>query len=463
MLLSAATPRTGEGWALGSAHGRRRHRGGSRPRRAGRRRRARRRRPAGRRRRPGERGQPRRPGALVLRRAVPRRQPRAAPDGHPATRSSWPGRTGRAAPASTGRRGPLAARSGRRPTSTSRPARSAPGCTSRGCGGSPSSAGPSAATAARAGTATPCRGSTSPGAPGPACWSRSCAACASSVAAGRVELRHRHRVDELVVTDGAVTGVRGTVLAADAAGRGRPTEPRGRRRLRAQRPGGRRHLRRHRRQPRPGPGQLARAASAPPPEHMLTGVPAYVDGRMLAIAEAAGGRGHQPRPDVALRRGHPQLGPRSGRGHAIRILPGPELDVVRRHGDRLPAPLFPGFDTLGTLAHLRRTGHDHTWFILTHKIIGKEFALSGSEQNPDLTGKSVSDVLGRARADMPETGAGLPRPAARTSCRRPALARARRQDERPHPRAAPRRGATSSARSSTATARSTTSSARTPR
>ena len=71
------------------------------------------------------------------------------------------------------------------------------------------------------------------------------------------------------------------------------------------------------------------------------------------------------------------------------------------NGDRLPAPLYPGFDTLGTLAHLRQTGHDHSWFVLTKKIIGKEFALSGSEQNPDLTGKSVRDVLGRARADMP--------------------------------------------------------------
>jgi predicted oxidoreductase len=87
--------------------------------------------------------------------------------------------------------------------------------------------------------------------------------------------------------------------------------------------------------------------------------------------------------------------------HAIRILPGPSSLWFDGNGDRLPAPLFPGFDTLGTLAHLRRTGHDHSWFVLTTKIIGKEFALSGSEQNPDLTDKSVKDVLGRARADMP--------------------------------------------------------------
>jgi predicted oxidoreductase len=71
-------------------------------------------------------------------------------------------------------------------------------------------------------------------------------------------------------------------------------------------------------------------------------------------------------------------------------------------GNRLPAPLFPGFDTLGTLEHIMKTGYDHTWFVLTKKIIGKEFGLSGSEQNPDLTGKSVRQVIDRARAAMPE-------------------------------------------------------------
>jgi predicted oxidoreductase len=87
--------------------------------------------------------------------------------------------------------------------------------------------------------------------------------------------------------------------------------------------------------------------------------------------------------------------------HAIRILPGPSSMWFDALGDRLPPPLFPGFDTLGTLAHLRRTGHDHSWFVLTRSIIGKEFALSGSEQNPDLTGRSVRGVLGRATSDMP--------------------------------------------------------------
>jgi predicted oxidoreductase len=219
------------------------------------------------------------------------------------------------------------------------------------------------------------------------------------VAAGRVELRHRHRVDELVTHDGAVTGVRGTRLAADEAERGHPTsrEAAGEFELDAQAvvvtSGG------------IGADHDLVRASWParlgtPPEHMLTGVPAYVDGRMLAITEEAGG--HLVNRDrmwhyVEGIENHDPVWP----SHAIRILPGPSSMWFDGNGDRLPPPLFPGFDTLGTLAHLRRTGHDHSWFVLTSRIIGKEFALSGSEQNPDLTGKSVRDVLGRARADMP--------------------------------------------------------------
>ena len=85
--------------------------------------------------------------------------------------------------------------------------------------------------------------------------------------------------------------------------------------------------------------------------------------------------------------------------HGIRILPGPSSLWLDATGKRLPVPLFPGFDTLGTLAHIMRTGHDHTWFVLTQKIIEKEFALSGSEQNPDITGREhARGARGRASA-----------------------------------------------------------------
>src|SRR5207245_10296587 len=82
--------------------------------------------------------------------------------------------------------------------------------------------------------------------------------------------------------------------------------------------------------------------------------------------------------------------------HGIRILPGPSSMWFDAAGNRLPAPLFPGFDTLGTLEHLMKTGCDHSWFVLNQRIIKREFALSGSEQNPDLTNKDIRLLLQRA-------------------------------------------------------------------
>ena len=149
--------------------------------------------------------------------------------------------------------------------------------------------------------------------------------------------------------------------------------------------------------------------------------------------------------------------------HGIRILPGPSSLWLDATGRRLPVPLFPGFDTLGTLAHIGRTGHEHTWFVATQRIVEKEFALSGSEQNPDLTGKDVRDVLGRARAGVAAPVQAFLRPG-RGLRRRDDAARTRRGHERADHRR--RRSSTSprsSARSSPATARSPTRSARTCR
>ena len=137
-----------------------------------------------------------------------------------------------------------------------------------------------------------------------------------------------------------------------------------------------------------------------PPERMISGVPAHVDGKMLAIAEGTGARFINRDRMWHYTEGIQNWNP-IWDNHGIRILPGPSSLWLDARGNRLPVPLFPGFDTLGTLEHIMRTGYDYTWFVLDQKIIGKEFALSGSEQNPDLTGKSVKDVIGRARADVP--------------------------------------------------------------
>ncbi|GAA1813161.1 FAD-binding dehydrogenase [Agromyces neolithicus] len=218
-------------------------------------------------------------------------------------------------------------------------------------------------------------------------------------AAGLVEFRHRHRVDELVVESGAVVGVRGAVLAADAAGRGEPSnrEVVGDFDLRAGAIvvasggiGGNHELVR-----RFWPEHMGAA-----PASMLSGVPAHVDGRMLPISEQAGARlvngdrmWHYTEGITNWQPVWPM--------HGIRILPGPSSLWFDAEGKRLPVPLFPGFDTLGTLEHIVSTGHDHSWFVLTQKIIEKEFALSGSEQNPDLTGKDLRLLAQRIGSGAP--------------------------------------------------------------
>jgi predicted oxidoreductase len=217
--------------------------------------------------------------------------------------------------------------------------------------------------------------------------------------AGLVSLRFRHRVTELVGADGAVTGVRGEVLAPSAVARGVASsrDVVGDFELRAGAVivtsggiGGNHDLVRANWPPRLGE----------PPRHMLSGVPAHVDGHMLAIARATGARTVNEDRMWHYTEGIENYAP-IWPLHGIRILPGPSSLWLDALGRRLPVPLFPGFDTLGTLAHIMRTGHEHTWFILTRKIIEKEFALSGSEQNPDLTGRSVRGVLGRVGTGAP--------------------------------------------------------------
>jgi len=211
---------------------------------------------------------------------------------------------------------------------------------------------------------------------------------------GRVTILARHRVTGLTTTDGAVTGVGGEILAPSGASRGVASS-------------------------REVVGDFSITASAvvvasggiggnhdlvraqwparlgTPPAAMVTGVPAYVDGSMQPVSAAAGARlinGDRMWHYVEGIQNWNPIWPQ----HGIRILPGPSSVWLDATGARLPVPLFPGFDTMGTLAHLRGTGHDHSWFVLSHRIIEKEFTLSGSEQNPDLTGKDLA-LLAKSR------------------------------------------------------------------
>ncbi|MFJ9339551.1 FAD-binding dehydrogenase [Streptomyces sp. NPDC101733] len=221
----------------------------------------------------------------------------------------------------------------------------------------------------------------------------------AGVARGLVQLRFRHRVTGLTTTAGTVDTVTGEVLAPSDVVRGSASsrEATGAFSLRAQAVivtsggiGGNHDLVR---------GQWP-ARLGTPPERLLSGVPAHVDGLMLGIAEGAGASHINKDRMWHYTEGIENWDPIWAR-HGIRILPGPSSLWLDATGKRLPVPLFPGFDTLGTLEHIMRTGHDHTWFVLNQRVIGKEFGLSGSEQNPDLTGKSVRGVIDRARQAVP--------------------------------------------------------------
>ncbi|MGA5537292.1 FAD-binding dehydrogenase [Mycolicibacterium nivoides] len=215
----------------------------------------------------------------------------------------------------------------------------------------------------------------------------------------RVRFAHRHRVDELIVSEGAVVGVRGAVLEPSDAPRGAPSSRNviGDFEFRASAVivasggiGGNHDLVR-----KNWPARMGRV-----PEQLLSGVPAHVDGRMIGISETAGAHVINSDRMWHYTEGITNYDP-IWPDHGIRILPGPSSLWLDANGKRLPGPLYPGFDTLGTLEHICRTGQDYTWFILNARIIAKEFALSGQEQNPDLTSRSVRDVLARVKPGAP--------------------------------------------------------------
>ena len=220
---------------------------------------------------------------------------------------------------------------------------------------------------------------------------------------GTLTFYHRHQVDDLIVEADKVTGVTGTVLAPDNAARAMPSNRTavGSFTLRAPAVvlatggiGGNHELVR-----KYWPARLGK-----PPKQMITGVPAHVDGRMLDIAEQAGGRIVNRDRMWHYVEGVKNWDPVWPR-HAIRILPGPSPLWLDALGRRLPFPALPGYDTVATLKYLRTTPdiaeHDHSWFIVTRDIMAKEFALSGSEQNRDITDRKKLAVFKSRLSSQP--------------------------------------------------------------
>jgi uncharacterized protein len=213
----------------------------------------------------------------------------------------------------------------------------------------------------------------------------------AGVERGVVQLRFRHRVRSLSLNGGAASGVAGEVLEPSAARRGEKSSRTVVGEFSLSAPaviitsggiGGNHELVR-----KNWPSSLGE-----PPKRMLSGVPDHVDGLMISACQEAGARVINEDRMWHYVEGIQNWNPIWTR-HGIRILPGPSPLWLDALGRRLPVPLFPGFDTLGTLQHIMKTGYDYSWFVLTQKIIEREFALSGSEQNPDLTSRSVPKLI----------------------------------------------------------------------
>ncbi|WP_342567308.1 FAD-binding dehydrogenase [Psychrobacillus sp. FSL K6-4046] len=214
-----------------------------------------------------------------------------------------------------------------------------------------------------------------------------------AVSEGLVTYKPRHQVDRLLTNNGRVTGVAGSILVESDVERGQPSSREVMEKFE--------YVSKSVVVTSGGIGanlELVRqnwpARLGSPPKNMISGVPEYVDGRMMGITEKAGGRIVNKDRMWHYTEGIKNWNP-IWKEHGIRILPGPSSIWLDAEGNRFPAPNFPGFDTLGTLKAIQDTGYDYSWFILTEKIIEKEFALSGSEQNPDLTEKSIKQVLKR--------------------------------------------------------------------
>lgn len=221
----------------------------------------------------------------------------------------------------------------------------------------------------------------------------------AGVQRGLVTLRFRHRVTGLTRSGGVVNGVQGDVLEPSTVERGVASSRMvvSEFTMRAQAVivtsggiGGNHDLVRQNWPKRLGPA----------PNHLISGVPNHVDGRMLEVITQSGGYLINPDRMWHYPEGIHNYAP-IWPNHGIRILSGPSPLWLDARGHRLPIPLFPGFDSLGALEHITTSGYDYSWFLLNQRIMKREFALSGSEQNPDLTGRSILKTLSRVLPGAP--------------------------------------------------------------
>lgn len=185
----------------------------------------------------------------------------------------------------------------------------------------------------------------------------------------RLALRFGHRVERLLVNDGAVTGCAGiverdgtefealgecVVIAAGGAN-----------------------------------GSIARVKAnwhrdwGTPPEIILNGSHRYADGRLHDAAQQLGARVTHMDRMWNYAAGVHHFRPRKP-AHGLSLVPPRSALWLDARGERILPPLVTGFDTRDLVTQVSTRSGGYSWQLLNRRIALKELAVSGAEFNPSI-------------------------------------------------------------------------------
>ncbi len=192
-------------------------------------------------------------------------------------------------------------------------------------------------------------------------------------------IHYRHKVEELEVTDGVVSGCRGvdeengTRFRAEAG-------------ITVAAAGG-----------ICGDLDLVRKhwykAWGEPPEKMLTGSHKYADGTVHRAVEQAGGNLTHLEKQFHYAAGihHPHPGKPH---HGLSLVPPKSALWVNAHGERIgPVPLVTSYDTRYLVEQVCRQPGQYSWQVMNRKIMERELAVSGSEYMTAFRDKKRLQVI----------------------------------------------------------------------
>ena len=192
--------------------------------------------------------------------------------------------------------------------------------------------------------------------------------------ANRLDLRFRHRVDDLVTTNGRVTGVRGVDEHTNT-----PFEVQADHVVIATGGicGDVNRLKRH-----------WYPAWGDPPDTILNGSHRYADGTMHDAAEAIGANVTHMDKQWLYAAGVHHPDPEDKPYDALSLVPPKSALWVNARGERIgPMPLITGYDTRFLVEQIVRQEKAYSWQILNYAIAKKELAVSGSEFNDAIRDK----------------------------------------------------------------------------